>query len=197
MSDSVRPHRQQPTRLPCPWDSPGMNTGVGCHFLLQCMKVKSESEVAESCPNPSDPMDCSLQVSFVHGIFQARVLESVAIAFSKIGIKPDINQGLLLCCKDIKPVNPNGNQPWIFTGRIDVEAKALVFWPPDAKSWLIVKDHDAGKDWKSNRRRQQSMTWLDSITDSIDMNLSKLREIVEGSIAWCALAHGVPESETT
>ena len=60
VSDSVRPHRRQPTRLLCPWDSPGKNTGVGCHFLLQCMKVKSESEVAQSCPTPSDPMDCSL-----------------------------------------------------------------------------------------------------------------------------------------
>ena len=59
MSDSVRPHRRQTTRLPRPWDSPGKNTGVGCHFLLQCMKVKSESEVAQSCPTPSDPMDCS------------------------------------------------------------------------------------------------------------------------------------------
>ena len=59
MSDSVRPHRRQPTRLPCPWDSPGKNTGVGCHFLLQCMKVKSESEVAQSCPTPRDPTDCS------------------------------------------------------------------------------------------------------------------------------------------
>ena len=60
MSDSVRPHRQQPTRLLCPWDSPGKNTGVGCHFLLQCMKVKGESEVTQSCPTLSDPMDCSL-----------------------------------------------------------------------------------------------------------------------------------------
>ena len=59
MSDSVRPHRRQPTSLPGPWDSPGKNTEVGCHFLLQFMKVKSESEVAESCPTPSDPMDCS------------------------------------------------------------------------------------------------------------------------------------------
>ena len=82
MSDSVRPHRQQPTRLPCLWDSPGKNTGVGCHFLLQCMKVKSESEVAQSCPTLSDPMDCSLPGSSVHGIFQARVLEWGAIAFS-------------------------------------------------------------------------------------------------------------------
>ena len=82
MSDSVRPHRRQPTSLPRPWDSPGKNTGVGCHFLLQCMKVKSESEVSQSCPTLSDPMDCSLPGSSIHGIFQARVLEWVAIAFS-------------------------------------------------------------------------------------------------------------------
>ena len=78
----MRPRRRQPTRLPRPWDSPGKNTGVGCHLLLQCMKVKSESEVAQSCPTLSDPMDCSLPGSSVHGIFQARVLEWGAIAFS-------------------------------------------------------------------------------------------------------------------
>ena len=82
MSDSVRPHIWQPTRLPRPWDSPGKDTGVGFHFLLQGMKVKSESEVTESCPTLSDPMDCSLPGSSVHGIFQARVLEWGAIAFS-------------------------------------------------------------------------------------------------------------------
>ena len=82
MSDSVRSHRQKPTRLPCPWDSPGKNTGVGCHFLLQCMKVRSESEVAQSCPTLSDPTDCSLPGSSVHGISQAGVLEWGAIAFS-------------------------------------------------------------------------------------------------------------------
>jgi len=82
MSDSVQPHRQQPTRLLCPWDSPGKNTGVGCHFLLQCMKVQSESEVAQSCLTLSDPMDWNLPGSSVHGIFQARVLEWGAIAFS-------------------------------------------------------------------------------------------------------------------
>ena len=82
MSDSVRPHRRQPIRLPRPWDSPGKNTGVGCHFLSQCMKVKSESEVAQSCLTLSNPMDCSLPGSSVHGIFQAKVLEWGAIAFS-------------------------------------------------------------------------------------------------------------------
>ena len=82
VSDSVRPHRRQPTRLPHHWDSPGKNTGVGCHFLLQYMKVKCKSEVAQSCPTLSDPMDCSLPDSSVHGIFQARVLEWVASALS-------------------------------------------------------------------------------------------------------------------
>ena len=87
MSDSVRPHRWQPTRLPRPWDSPGENTGAGCHFLLQCMKVKSESEVVQSCLTLSDPMDCSLPGSSSHGIFQARVLEWSAIAFSERAVK--------------------------------------------------------------------------------------------------------------
>ena len=84
MSDSVQPHRWQPTRLCRPWDSPGKNTGEGCHFLLQCMKVKSESEVAQSCLIPSNPMDCSLPGSSNHGIFQARALEWGAIAFSEV-----------------------------------------------------------------------------------------------------------------
>ena len=81
MSSSLWSHRQQPTRLPHPWDSPGKNTGVGCHFLLQCMKVKSASEVAQSCPTLSNPMDYSLPGSSIHGIFQARVLEWGAIGF--------------------------------------------------------------------------------------------------------------------
>ena len=80
----MRPQRRQPTRLPCPWDSPGKNTGVGCHFLLQYMKAKSEIEVAQSYLTLSDPMDCSPPGSSVHGIFRARVLEWVAIAFSSV-----------------------------------------------------------------------------------------------------------------
>ena len=84
MSDSVRPHRRQPTRLTRPGDSPGKNPGVGCHFLLQCMKVKSESEVAQLCLILRDPLDCSLPGSSVHGIFQTRVLEWGAIALSDI-----------------------------------------------------------------------------------------------------------------
>ena len=77
-------HRWQPTRLPRPWDSPAKNTGVGCHFLLQCMKVKSENKLLKLCQTLQDPMDCSLPGSSVHGIFQARVLECAAIAFSGI-----------------------------------------------------------------------------------------------------------------
>ena len=99
MSNSVWPHRWQPTRLPCPWDSPGKNTGVGCHFLLQCMKGKSQSEVAQSCPTLSDLMDCSPPDSSIHGISQARVLEWGAIAFSflllVIFYKPHLPSGLL------------------------------------------------------------------------------------------------------
>ena len=79
---TVQPNGRQPTRLPRPWDSPGKNTGVGCHFLLQCMKVKSESEVAQSCPTLSNPMDCSLPGSPVHGTPQARAPEWGAIALS-------------------------------------------------------------------------------------------------------------------
>ena len=101
MSETVWPHRRQPTRLPRPWDSPANNTGVGCHFLLQCMKVKSESEVTQLCPTLRNPMDCSLPGSSVHGIFQARVLEWGAIAFSILSMKPyqlDIIESQTCCC---------------------------------------------------------------------------------------------------
>ena len=92
-SDSVQPQRRQPIRLPRPWNSSGNNTGVGCHFLLQCRKVKSESEVAQSCQTVCDPTDCRLPGSSIRGIFQARVLEWGAIAFSDICIYLYIKQG--------------------------------------------------------------------------------------------------------
>ena len=88
MSDSVRPQRQQPTRLPHPWDSPGKNTGVGCHFLLHCMKVKSESEVAQSCSTLCNPVVCSPPGFSVHGILQARILEWVAVSSSRGSSRP-------------------------------------------------------------------------------------------------------------
>ena len=98
VSDTVRPHRWQPTRLRHPWGSPGNNTGVGCHFLLQCMKVKSESEVAQLCPTLRDPMYCSLAGSSVHGIFQARVLEWGAIASFGNSCACPFHLGLLTWC---------------------------------------------------------------------------------------------------
>ena len=97
VSDFVRPHRQQPTRLLRPWESPGKNTGVACHFLLQCMKVKGESEVPQSCLTLSNPMDCSLPGSSIHGIFQARVLEWGAIVFSSCGASGKIKGQGALC----------------------------------------------------------------------------------------------------
>ena len=96
----------------------------------------------------------------------------------------------------IKPVNPKGNQPWIFTGRTDPEAEAPILWPPDVKSWLIGKDPDAGKDWSKMTRGQQRMRWLDSITDSTTMNLSKLQELVKNREAWCAAVHAAVQSQT-
>ena len=82
----------------------------------------------------------------------------------------------LLDCKDIKPINPKGNQPWIFIGRTDAEAEAPILWPPDAKSQHIGKDPNAGKDWSRRRKGRERMRWLDSITNSMDMNLRKTRK---------------------
>ena len=101
-----------------------------------------------------------------------------------------------LDCKEIKPVNSKGNQPWIVTGRTEAEAESPILWPPDAKCWLIEKVPDAGKHWSFKEKGQQRIRWIDSITDSMDMNLSKLLEILKDREAWHAVVYGVTKSWT-
>ena len=141
----MRSHRWQPTRLPRPWDSPGKSTGVGCHFLLQCMKVKSQSEVTQSCPTLSNPMDCSLPGSSVQGIFQARVLEWGAIAFSNISkllrttnqqpsarLPAVANQMISSFVSALFP--PQSTLPLVCRGLLTTSALVLLSW-----NWFLTK----------------------------------------------------------
>ena len=139
MSNSVRPHRRQPTRIPRPWDSPGKNTGVGCHFLLQCMKVKRESEVTQSRLTLSDPMDCSLTDSSVHGIFQARVLEWGVIAFSILLCYAKLLQSCPTLCDPIDGSPPGSPVPGILhLLKLLPKSPGRYALPPAPQGFLLI-----------------------------------------------------------
>ena len=166
MSDSVQPHRRQFIRLPSPRDSPGKKTGVGCHFFLQCIKVKSESEVAQSYLTLRDPMDCSLPGSSIHGIFQARVLEWGSIPFSEfchIVTGENLYLGSLPSATDINNVSFSA---WVgrLTGRWKEEPERGI------RTWKASRYFKGNKE-KSNNERGKEREKQEEIMNSNEESL--------------------------
>ena len=175
MSDSVRPHRRQPTRLPHPWDSPGKNTGVGCHFLLQCIKVKSESEVTQSCPTLSNPMDCSPPGFSIHGIFQSKLLDVPSDgkesscnvgdlgSISGLGRFPGVGHGnpFQYFCLE----NPHGRRglasysPWVAKSRTHWETKHTQHHQNPTKIFVDLNKLILKFIWKGKRPRIIKQYW--------------------------------------
>ena len=208
MSDSVWPHRREPTRLCHPWDSSGKNTGMGCHFLLQYIKVKSESEVAQSCPTVSDPMDCSLPGSCgpwdlagkgtgvrCHCLLQKRAEGWRTDAF-KLWCWRRLLRVLWTARRPnqstLKKINPEYSlQRLMLMLMLKLQYFGHLLWRANSLEKTLMLGKIEGR-----RRGLLCMRLLDGITDSLDMSLSKLREILEDRRAWHATAHGVTKSPT-
>ena len=162
MSDSVRPHRQQPTRLPHPWGSPGKNTGVGCHCLLQCMKVKSESEVTQSCPTLRDPMDCSLPGSSIHGISRQEYWSGVPLGVKNLGPIPE-SATLQFICEPGQVI-----EHFLFLGYFNSKITPIKSQSLDDRAVALVSKNLQQTDTKVAATAVKSLQSCPTLCDPID-----------------------------
>ena len=218
--NSLRPHGLQPTRLLHPWDFPGKSTRVGCHCLLWDSDCNCKIKMLAPFKRSYDqPRQCIIKKQKHHFAIKSPSSQSYGFSSSHVWIwELDHKEGWALknwCfqtvvlektlenpldSKEIKPVSSKGNWPWIFTGRTDAEAEAPILWPPDAKSWLIGKDPEAGKDW---RREEKGMTenemvgWHPQLNGANLLKFEQTLKTVRDRDAWCAAVHGVAKSRTS